>query len=51
MGIQKESPSAGLNFVRHPIIMSTAKLKRDTGYKFTYTSTDALMSYLPDRNP
>ncbi len=51
LGIQKESPSAGLNFVRHPIIMSTAKLKRDTGYKFTYTSIDALMSYLPDRNP
>ena len=51
LGIQKESPSVGLDFVRHPIIMSTAKLKRDTGYKFTYTSTDALMSYLPDTNP
>ena len=51
LGIQKESPSSGLDFVRHPIIMSTAKLKRDTGFKFTYTSTDALMSFLPDQNP
>ena len=48
--IQKDSPSVGLDFVRYPVIMSTAKLKRDTGFRFTYSSTDALMSYLPGRN-
>ena len=49
LGIQEDSPAAGLDFVRYPLIVSTGKLKKETGFQFFYTSEDALMSYLPDR--
>ena len=49
LGIQHDSPAAGLDFIRYPIIVSTGKLKKETGFQFFYTSEDALMSYLPDR--
>ena len=49
LGIQKDAPSAGLDFIRYPIIVSTGKLKKETGFRFFYTSEDALMAYLPDR--
>ena len=47
LGIQRESPAAGLDFVRYPLVMSTGKLKKETGFRFTYSSEEALMSYLP----
>jgi len=50
LGLQKDSPGVGLDFVRYPIIMSTGKLKRDTGVRFSYTSEEALMAYLPDQS-
>ena len=48
LGIQKDSPAAGLDFVRYPLVLSTGKLKKETGFRFRYTSEDALMAYLPD---
>ena len=48
LGIQKDSPGAGLDFVRHPLVLSTGKLKGETGFRFNYTSEEALMAYLPD---
>ena len=48
LGIQKDSPAAGLDFVRYPLILSTGKLKKETGFRFNYTSEEALMAYLPD---
>ena len=49
LGIQKDSPSAGLDFIRYPIVVSTGKLKKETGFRFFYTSEDALMAYLRGR--
>ncbi len=46
LGIQKDSPSVGLNFVRYPVILSTGRLKKETGFTFGYTSEDALRSYV-----
>lgn len=45
LGIQKDSPAVGLDFVRYPIIISTGKLKGVTGYRFRYTSEEALASF------
>ena len=50
-GLQKDAPGVGLDFIRYPIIMSTGKLKRDMGVRFSYTSEEALMAYLPDQSP
>ena len=47
LGIQKDAPSVGLDFIRYPIVLSTGKLKNETGFRFFYTSEEALMSYLP----
>ena len=49
LGIQKDSPASGLDFIRYPMVVSTGKLKRETGFRFSYTSEDALKAYLPDR--
>jgi UDP-glucose 4-epimerase len=51
LGIQREAPSVGLNMVRYPIIMSTAKLQEATGYKFRNTSLDALRAFAYYRMP
>ena len=48
LGIQKDSPAAGLDFIRYPIFISTSKLKKDTGFRFFYTSEEALKAYFPD---
>ncbi|MCE2462713.1 MAG: NAD-dependent epimerase/dehydratase family protein [Dehalococcoidia bacterium] len=48
LGIQKDSPAAGLDFIRYPILISTSKLKEATGFSCFYTSEEALMDYLPD---
>ena len=46
--IQKDSPATGFNFVRYPLVLRTGKLKKETGFRFHYTSEEALMAYLPD---
>ena len=47
LGIQKDAPAVGLDFIRYPIVLSTGKLKKETGFRFFYTSEEALMSYFP----
>ena len=47
LGIQKDAPAVGLDFVRYPMVLSTGKLKNETGFRFFYTSEEAVMSYLP----
>ena len=49
LGVQKEAPAAGLDFVRYPVVVSTAKLKKETGFKFIHTSEEALLEYLLSR--
>ena len=44
--VQSKSPIGGLEFIKHPIIVSTEKLERTIGFKFRHTSRDALMSFL-----
>jgi len=44
--LQSSSPVGGLEFIKHPIILSTEKLKRTTGFQFKWTSRDALLSFL-----
>lgn len=44
--LQRDSPAAGLDFIRYPIVVSTEKLKRETDFQFRYTSEEALMSFL-----
>lgn len=46
LGLQTDSPAIGLNLIRYPIILSTEKLKRETGFKFSYTSEEAVVSYI-----
>jgi len=46
LGIQKDSPAAGLDFIRYPVVVSTGKLKKETGFRFSYTSEETLMAYL-----
>ena len=41
LGIQSESPSSGLDFIRYQWTASTDKIKRELGVKFRYSSRDA----------
>lgn len=43
--LQDQSPRAGLEFIKHPPLVSTEKLKRETGFRFHYSSRDALISF------
>jgi hypothetical protein len=49
LGIQRESTASGLNLVRYPMLMSTGQLKKATGYRFQYTSREALAAYTNSR--
>ena len=46
LGIQKEAPARGLDFVRFPVVLSTGKLKKETGFRFSYASEEVLTSFL-----
>ena len=50
LGIQKSSPAVGLNFICYPMVVSIGKLKKETGFRFRYTSEEALMAYLMGRS-
>jgi UDP-glucose 4-epimerase len=43
---QSDSPTSGLEFIKYPPIISTDKLKKETGFRFRYSSKDALLSFL-----
>ncbi|MFC1974291.1 NAD-dependent epimerase/dehydratase family protein [Chloroflexota bacterium] len=44
--LQKESPPVGLEFIKHPSIMSTQKLKDELGFEFKHSSREALLSFI-----
>ena len=46
LGSRRDASAAGLDFLRHPIVMSTAGLHHETGYRFRHTSLDAVTSFI-----
>jgi len=44
--LQSASPPGGLEFIKYPIVISTEKLQRATGYRFRFNTREVLMSYL-----
>lgn len=44
--LQNESPASGLEFIKYPPVVSTEKLKRETGFQFGYPSKQAVISFL-----
>jgi len=44
--LQSESPTSGLGFIKYPPIVSTEKIKNELGFRFNYSSRDALLSFL-----
>jgi UDP-glucose 4-epimerase len=49
--LQKESPAAGLDFIKYPVIISTEKLKREVGFRFRYSSQEAVASFISAIKP
>jgi UDP-glucose 4-epimerase len=47
--IQRKSQAGGLEFMKYPILVSTDKLAKTTGFKFTMNSRDALKSYMDSK--
>ena len=46
IGMQKDAPAVGLDFVRYPIVLSTGKLKSATGFQFHYTSEETVSTFV-----
>ena len=44
--IQRKSQAGGLEFMKHPIMLSTEKLAKTSNFKFTMNSRDALKSFM-----
>ncbi|MFC1924925.1 NAD-dependent epimerase/dehydratase family protein [Chloroflexota bacterium] len=44
--LQSESPTSGLGFIKYPPVVSTEKIKNELGFRFNYSSRDALLSFL-----
>ena len=44
--LQRESPASGLEFIKYHPVVSTQRLKNETGFQFRHSSKDALMSYV-----
>lgn len=47
--LQNQSPPSGLEFIKYPPILSTEKVKRETGFQFDYSSRDAMASFLSSK--
>ncbi len=45
MHIQNAAPAGCLKFIQYPPVVSTARLKKDLGYKFKYSSKEALSAF------
>lgn len=43
--IQRESTSCGLDLVRYPMVLSTGKLNKATGYRYWHTSLETLSAF------
>lgn len=46
LGLQSESPAAGLDFIAYPWVASNGKLKRELGFSYGHSSEDAVRAYL-----
>ena len=44
MHLQNDSPASGLEFIKYPPVISTEKLKKETGFGFEYSTREALLS-------
>lgn len=44
--LQDDSPTSGLEFIKYPPIVSTEKLKKETGFQFRYSSREAIASFV-----
>jgi UDP-glucose 4-epimerase len=44
--IQKKSPAGGLEFMKYPIVVSTEKLVKTIGFKFSHNSQEALKAFM-----
>lgn len=44
--LQSDSPPSGLEFIKYPPVISTARLKAETGLRFRYSSREAVASFL-----
>jgi UDP-glucose 4-epimerase len=44
--LQSESPVSGLEFVKYPPVVSTDKLAREAGFRFQYSTKEALSSFV-----
>jgi UDP-glucose 4-epimerase len=44
--LQSESPPSGLEFIKYPPVVSTEKLREETGFRFRYSSQEALDSFI-----
>jgi hypothetical protein len=44
--LQNESPVSGLEFVKYPPVVSTDKLAKETGFRFQYSTEEALSSFV-----
>ena len=47
--LQNDSPAVGLDWIRYPWMVSTERLKRETGFQFQHTGEEALRSYLESK--
>jgi len=47
--LQSESPPSGLEFIKYPPIVSTEKIKKEIGFQFSYSSRDAIVSFVSTR--
>ncbi len=47
--LQSESTSAGLDFISYPWVVSNEKLKSATGFRYRYSTEDAVLAYLRRR--
>ncbi|MBC8275763.1 MAG: hypothetical protein H8E40_12455, partial [Chloroflexi bacterium] len=44
--LQSESPVSGLEFVKYPPVVSTDKLAREVGFRFQYSTEEALSAFV-----
>jgi hypothetical protein len=44
--LQSESPVSGLEFIKYPPVVSTDKLTKEMGFRFQYSTEEALSSFV-----
>ncbi|MBI4233694.1 MAG: NAD-dependent epimerase/dehydratase family protein [Chloroflexi bacterium] len=49
--LQNDSPACGLDMIRWPWVVSTERLRRETGFLPCYTSQEALLAFVRARPP